>query len=112
MAEDGNLAAILDFWIKMSPNIKNNHSISFPMLKVAGKHTSFAILSQLVPKILNYCFFKMADDGNLAAILDFLVKMNSNLKNNHSISFPMLKLAGKDTSFVILSHLVTKILRF
>ena len=35
------------------------------MLKVAGKDTSFVILSHLVSKILGFWFFKMADGGHL-----------------------------------------------
>ena len=46
----------------------------------------------------------------MAAILNFEVKMNSNLKYNYFIGLVMTILVGKDTSFAVLSYLVAEIL--
>ena len=46
----------------------------------------------------------------MAAILNFEVKMNYKIKYNYFIGLVMTILVGKDTSFAVLSYLVSEIL--
>jgi hypothetical protein len=62
-----------------------------------------------MPEILHFMFFKMA----LAAILDYLeVRIIPKPYNNHSSGFVMPELVKKDTSFVLVAHLMPEILHF
>ena len=101
-------AAILDFDLRMTPKLKFNHFIVFGMLELVETDTSFVLLSNLEPEILNCMFSRW----QTAAIFDFDLRMTPKLKINHFIVFVMVKLVGKDTSFVLLSNLEPEILNF
>ena len=49
---------------------------------------------------------------SMAAILNFGVNMNSNLKSNYFSGFVMTALVKKDISFVFLAYVVTEIIHF
>ena len=70
--------------------------------------TSFILVAHLMPEILHFMFFRMA----LTAILDLEVRMIPKLFNNHSSGIVMPELVKKDTSFVLVAHLMPEILHF
>ena len=59
------MVAILDFEVKMTSKLKNNHSSGFLMPKSWEKDTSFVLVAHLAPEKLHLMFFKMADSGHL-----------------------------------------------
>jgi len=51
--------------VRMIPKLFNNHSSGFVMRELVKKDTSFVLVAHLMPEILYFMFFKMADSGHL-----------------------------------------------
>ena len=98
----------MDLKVRMTSKLKNYYSSSFVMPKLVEKDTSFVLVGLPLTEILNLMFSRSWS----TTILDFKVRMTSELKNSYCNGFVMLKLVEKDTSFVLLPHLAPDISHF